>query len=58
MDKTQKFNVEMNLDELNLVLNGLAELPYKASGGLIQNLIGQYQALSAPPTAVPPAEVV
>lgn len=49
MEQKQKFNVEVTLDELNLVLAGLAELPYKASSPIIQNLVEQYQKAIAPP---------
>lgn len=46
MDKNKKFNVELNLDQLNMILGGLAELPYKVSAELVQNLITQYQNVS------------
>lgn len=43
-NQEQTFNFNLTVNELNLILNGLAELPFKAVNTLVQNLMKQYQA--------------
>ena len=50
----QLFEINFNLDELNMVLGALGELPAKASMGLIMNI--QKQAQQPQPVEAEPVE--
>jgi len=39
----EKFNFELSILDLNVILKGLKELPYKESNGLIQFIIDSYE---------------
>jgi 16S rRNA A1518/A1519 N6-dimethyltransferase RsmA/KsgA/DIM1 with predicted DNA glycosylase/AP lyase activity len=45
-------NYRLSTEEVNTVLAGLAELPYKVSTPIIKNLQEQYAAQQAPQSAV------
>ena len=49
-DKT--FNLKLTIDELNLILGALGELPAKASMGLIMNIQKQAQQQGQQPQPV------
>lgn len=37
-----KYKFEFNFAEINLILKGCKELPYKESAGLIQTIVNEY----------------
>lgn len=39
----EKFNFELNFVELNTIVKGLKELPYKESNSIIDKLIAEYE---------------
>jgi hypothetical protein len=44
----ENINLDLSLEEINLVLNGLGELPAKASMGVIQKIQQQAQPQVVP----------
>lgn len=51
--ETKTFNLTLNIDQLNAVIAGLNELPFKISNALIQEIIRQFEAhqdKAEPPT--------
>ena len=49
--ETKTFNLTLNIDQLNAVIAGLNELPFKISNALIQEIIRQFnEQTSAPET--------
>lgn len=43
--KEEKFNLELNVLQLQVILKGLEELPLKHSKPVYDNVISQYQAI-------------
>lgn len=43
MGEEAKFTFQFTVNELNTIMAGLAELPFKVSSNLIQNVSTQYQ---------------
>ena len=41
----EKFNLEFTFQEVNLLLSGLGELPYKISAPLRTNIVNQYEEI-------------
>lgn len=39
----ETFNLTLTVDQLNLIIAGLSELPFKTSSGLIQEIIQQVE---------------
>jgi len=52
MSTQQTFNLSLNIDDLNLVLGALGELPAKASMSLIMNIQQQAQQQGQQPEPV------
>ena len=53
----ESINLDLSLDEINLILNGLGELPAKASMGVIQKIQQQAQQQVVPePIEAPEGE--
>ena len=52
MSTEKTFNINLTIDELNLLLGALGELPAKASMGLIMNLQKQAQQQGQQPEPV------
>ena len=44
INKMDKVNLKLTPQEIDLIINGLAELPFKTASGLINNLIEQFRA--------------
>lgn len=43
-NQEQKFTFNLTVNDVNMILNGLAELPFKAVNNIVQELMKQYQA--------------
>ena len=41
----EKFNLEFNLAELQIVLRGCGKLPFEESNPVIQNILQQFEAI-------------
>lgn len=53
----ESINLDLSLEEINLILNGLGELPAKASMGVIQKIQQQAQPQVVPePVEAPEGE--
>ena len=53
----ESINLDLSLEEINLILNGLGELPAKASMGVIQRIQQQAQPQVVPePVEAPEGE--
>ncbi len=53
----ENINLDLSLEEINLILNGLGELPAKASMGVIQKIQQQAQPQVVPePVEAPEGE--
>lgn len=53
----ENINLDLSLEEINLILNGLGELPAKASMGVIQKIQQQAQPQVVPePVETPEGE--
>jgi hypothetical protein len=52
----QNFEINFNIDELNMVLGALGELPAKASMSLIMNIQQQAQQQGQQPVEAEPVE--
>lgn len=44
----KEFNLKLNEQQMQVVLNGLAELPYKNSAGVVQVIANQLMEQSKP----------
>ncbi len=49
-DERKEYNFSLTIDEVNLALNGLAELPFKVANPIVQKLMQQYQEQLPKPT--------
>lgn len=50
-DERKEYNFSLTIDEVNLALNGLAELPFKVANPIVQKLMQQYQEQLPKPAA-------
>lgn len=56
MEQSAKINLELSLDEINVILDSLSNMPFKAVFNVIQNVQRQAQAQINPPAPVKAVE--
>jgi hypothetical protein len=45
----ETFNLTLNVDQLNVIMAGLGELPFKTSNVLVQEIVAQFNAQQPKP---------
>jgi hypothetical protein len=49
LNNMETFNLTLNVDQLNVIMAGLGELPFKTSNVLVQEIVAQFNAQQPKP---------
>ena len=50
--ETKNFNLSLTVDQLNVIMAALGELPFKSSNELIQTIVKQFTEQQTPPNII------